>query len=160
MKDLLTDFKTSAESVNYEARVHWISYVIPVFFIIIGSVGVLYFLLLGYKFMLGFIGIISLFLIFLFIKGIIRVIWNKNTKIYVTDNYLSFTTGILGKTRSDLSLNKLEGMYLQQGFLGKMLNFGSLIVTTGGMTHSYFIENPMELRNVLLHSQKQSDLKE
>ena len=157
MKDLLTDFKTSAESVNYEAKVHWISYVIPVFFIVIGSVGVLYFLLLGYKFMLGFIGIISLFLIFLFIKGIIAVIRNKNTKIYVTDNHLSFTTGILGKTRSDLSLIKLEGMHLQQSFLGKTLNFGSLIVTTGGMTHSYFIENPMELRNVLLHSQKRSD---
>ncbi|MCY1661060.1 PH domain-containing protein [Chryseobacterium sp. SL1] len=157
MKDLLTDFKTSTESVNYEAQVHWISYVIPVFFIVIGSVGVLYFLLLGYKFMLGFIGIISLFLIFLFIKGIIAVIRNKNTKIYVTDNHLSFTTGILGKTRSDLSLIKLEGMQLHQSFLGKTLNFGSLIVTTGGMTHSYFIANPMELRNVLLHSQKRSD---
>lgn len=157
MKDLLTDFKTSAESVNYEARVHWISYVIPVFFIVIGSVGVLYFLLLGYKFMLGYIGIISLFLIFLFIKGIIAVIRNKNTKISVTDNHLSFTTGILGKTLSDLSLNKLEGMHLHQSFLGKTLNFGTLVVTTGGMTHSYFIANPMELRNVLLHSQKLSD---
>lgn len=157
MKDLLTDFKTSSESINYEARVHWISYVIPVFFTVIGSVGVLYFLLLGYKFMLGFMGIISLFLIFLFIKGIIAIIRNKNTKIYVTDYHLSFTTGIFGKTRSDLSLNKLEGMHLQQSLLGKTLNFGSLIVTTGGMNHSYFIENPMELRNVLLHSQKQSD---
>ncbi|NML70801.1 PH domain-containing protein [Chryseobacterium sp. RP-3-3] len=154
MKDLLTDFKTSSESINYEARVHWISYVIPVFFTVIGSVGVLYFLLLGYKFMLGFMGIISLFLIFLFIKGIIKIIRNKNTKIYVTDNHLSFSTGILGKTLSDLSLNKLEGMQLQQSFLGKTLNFGTLVVTTGGMTHSYFIENPMELRSALLHSQK------
>lgn len=154
MKDLLTDFKTSSESINYEARVHWISYVIPVFFTIIGSVGVLYFLLLGYKFMLGFIGIISLFLIFLFIKGIIKIIRNKNTKIYVTDNHLSFTTGIIGKTLSDLSLNKLEGMQLQQSFLGKTLNFGTLVVTNGGMTHSYFIENPMKLRNALIHSQK------
>ena len=157
MKDLLTDIKTSSEAINYEARVHWISYVIPVFFIVIGSGGVLYFLLLGYKFMLGFIGIISLFLIFLFIKGIIAVIRNKNTKIYVTDNHLSFTTGILGKTLSDLSLNKLEGMQLHQSFLGKTLNFGTLVVTTGGMTHSYFIENPMGLRNTLIQSQKQHD---
>lgn len=155
MKDLLTDFKTSSESVNYEARVHWISYVIPVFFIVIGSVGVLYFLLLGYKFMLGFMGIISLFLIFLFVKGIIAVIRHKNTKIYVTNNYLSFTTGVLGKTRSDLPLNKLEGMHLQQSFLGKTLNFGNLMVTTGSMTHSYFIENPTELRDSLI--QKLSD---
>ncbi|WP_343643159.1 PH domain-containing protein [Chryseobacterium sp.] len=157
MKDLLTDIKTSSEPINYEAKVHWISYVIPVFFTVIGSVGVLYFLLLGYKFMLGFMGIISLFLIFLFIKGIIKIIRNKNTKIYVTDNYLTFSTGILGKTFSDISLNKLEGMQFNQSFLGKMLNYGTLVVTTGEVTHSYFIENPMELRNVLLHSQKWSD---
>lgn len=157
MKDLLTDIKTSSEPINYEAKVHWISYVIPVFFTVIGSVGVLYFLLLGYKFMLGFMGIISLFLIFLFIKGIIKIIRNKNTKIYVTDNYLTFSTGILGKTFSEISLNKLEGMQFNQSFLGKMLNYGTLVVTTGEVTHSYFIENPMELRNVLLHSQKWSD---
>lgn len=154
MKDLLTDFKTSTESVNYEARVHWISYAIPVFFIIIGSLGVFSLLI---SFDLGIIGIISLFLAFLFIKGITRVIRNKNTKIYVTDNYLTFSTGILGKTFSDISLSKLEGMQFNQSFLGKMLNFGTLVVTTGEVTHSYFIENPMELRNVLLHSQKRSD---
>lgn len=154
MEDLLTNFKTSSEPIKYEAKIHWFSYVIPIFFIAIGSIGVLYFLLLGYAFMFGFMGIISLFLIFLFIKGIIKVIRNKNTKIYVTDNYLTFSTGILGKTFSDISLNKLEGMWVHQSLLGKMLNFGSLVVTTGGVTHSYSIENPMELRNVLAYSQK------
>ncbi|MDQ8749933.1 PH domain-containing protein [Elizabethkingia miricola] len=154
MEDLLTNFKTSSEPLKYEAKIHWFSYVIPIFFIAIGSIGVLYFLLLGYAFMFGFMGIISLFLIFLFIKGIIKVIRNKNTKIYVTDNYLTLSTGILGKTFSDISLNKLEGMWVHQSFLGKMLNFGSLIVTTGGVTHLYSIENPMELRSVLTYSQK------
>lgn len=154
MEDLLTNFKTSSEPIKYEAKIHWFSYVIPIFFIAIGSIGVLYFLLLGYAFMFGFMGIISLFLIFLFIKGILKVIRNKNTKIYVTDNYLTLSTGILGKTFSDISLNKVEGMWVHQSFLGKMLNFGSLIVTTGGVTHLYSIENPMELRSVLTYSQK------
>ncbi|HFK5574901.1 hypothetical protein CMT52_20880 [Elizabethkingia anophelis] len=154
MEDLLTNFKTSSEPIKYEAKIHWFSYVIPIFFIVIGSIGVLYFLLLGYAFMFGFMGIISLFLIFLFIKGIIKIIRNKNTKIYVTDNYLTLSTGILGKTFSDISLNKVEGMWVHQSFLGKMLNFGSLIVTTGGVTHLYSIENPMELRSVLAYSQK------
>ncbi|MCL1689454.1 PH domain-containing protein [Elizabethkingia anophelis] len=157
MEDLLTNFKTSSEPIKYEAKIHWFSYVIPIFFIAIGSIGVLYFLLLGYAFMFGFMGIISLFLIFLFIKGIIKVIRNKNTKIYVTDNYLTLSTGILGKTFSDISLNKLEGMWVHQSFLGKMLNFGSLIVTTGGVTHLYSIENPMELRSVLTYSQKHAN---
>src|SRR5690554_6229323 len=154
MKNLLTDFDTTSESVNYEAKIHWISYVVPILYIIFGSVGVLYILLLGYKFILGFIGIIALFLAFLFVKGVIKLLRNRSTKIYVTDHHVSFSTGILGKTLSDLSLNKLEGMQLHQNLLGKMLNFGTLVVTTGDVTNTYFIENPMELRSILLNSNK------
>ena len=154
MKNLLTDFDTTSEPVNYEAKIHWISYVVPVLYIIFGSVGVLYILLLGYKSILGFIGIIALFLAFLFVKGVIKLLRNRSTKIYVTDHHVSFSTGILGKTLSDLSLNKLEGMQLHQSLLGKTLNFGTLVVTTGDVTNSYFIENPMDLRNILLNSKK------
>lgn len=154
MKNLLTDFDTISEPVNYEAKIHWISYVVPVLYIIFGSVGVLYILLLGYKSILGFIGIIALFLAFLFIKGVIKLLQNRSTKVYVTDHHVSFSTGILGKTLSDLSLNKLEGMQLHQSLLGKTLNFGTLVVTTGDVTNTYFIENPMELRKILLNSKK------
>lgn len=154
MKNLLTDFNTTSEPVNYEAKIHWISYLVPVLYIIFGSVGVLYILLLGYTSILGFIGIIALFLAFLFVKGVIKLLRNRSTKIYVTDHHVSFSTGILGKTLSDLSLNKLEGMQLHQSLLGKTLNFGTLVVTTGEVTNSYFIENPMELRNILLNSKK------
>ena len=154
MKNLLTDFDTTSEPVNYEAKIHWISYVVSVLYIIFGSVGVLYILLLGYKSILGFIGVIALFLAFLFIKGVIKLLQNRSTKVYVTDHHVSFSTGILGKTLSDLSLNKLEGMQLHQSLLGKTLNFGTLVVTTGDVTNSYFIENPMELRNILLNSKK------
>lgn len=119
MKNLLTDFDTTSEPVNYEAKIHWISYVVPVLYIIFGSVGVLYILLLGYKSILGFIGIIALSLAFLFVKGVIKLLRNRSTKIYVTDHHVSFSTGILGKTLSDLSLNKLEGMQLHQSLLEK-----------------------------------------
>jgi len=154
MKNLLTDFDTTSEPVNYEAKIHWISYVVSVLYIIFGSVGVLYILLLGYKSILGFIGVIALFLAFLFIKGVIKLLQNRSTKVYVTDHHVSFSTGILGKTLSDLSLNKLEGMQLHQNLLGKMLNFGTLVVTTGDVTNTYFIENPMKLRSILLNSKK------
>lgn len=154
MKNLLTGFDTTSEPMNYEAKIHWISYVVPVLYIIFGSVGVLYILLLGYKSILGIIGIIALILAFLFVKGVIKLLRNRSTKVYVTDHHVSFSTGILGKTLSDLSLNKLEGMQLHQSLLGKTLNFGTLVVTTGDVTNSYFIENPMELRSILLNSKK------
>ncbi|NAW51885.1 PH domain-containing protein [Elizabethkingia argentiflava] len=150
MKNLLKDTETFNPIIHYEAKIHWISYVLPVFFIIIGSVGVISFLLLEYKDMIDFPGLISLFLIYLFIRGLLRLLRNRSTKIYITDNHLTFSTGILGKTLSDLSLNKLEGMLLHQSFLGKALNFGTLVVTTGDVTNTYFIEHPMELRNAIM----------
>ena len=80
MKNLLAESEGFNPTINYEAKIHWISYVIPVFFIIIGSVGVISFLLLGYKYMLGLVGIISLFLIYLFIRGLLRLLKNRSTK--------------------------------------------------------------------------------
>lgn len=150
MKNLLADLDISSESINYEAKIHWISYVIPTLFIVVGSVGVISFLLLGYKYMFGFVGIISLFLIYLFIIGVVRLLRNRSTKIYVTYNHLIVSTGILGKTVTHLSLNKLEGMQLRQSFLGRTLNFGSLVVTTGELTNTCIIEHPMELRNAIM----------
>lgn len=157
MKNLLAEADTSNPTIIYEAKIHWISYVLPIFFIAVGSVGVIFFLLLGYKYILGFIGIISLFLVYLFIRGLLRLLRNRSTKIYVTDNHLTFSTGILGKILSDLSLNRLEGIFLHQSLLGKALNFGTLVVTTGDVTNTYFIENPMELRNNLINVKKQFD---
>ncbi|MDV3574690.1 hypothetical protein CMU59_15500 [Elizabethkingia anophelis] len=150
MKNLLTDINTSSEYVNYEAKIHWISYLTPLLYIIIGSVGVFFSLLLGYKSIISFMGLFALFLSFLFVKGCIKLLQNRSTKIYVTDHHLTFSTGILGKTLSDLSLNKLEGRQLHQSFLGKTLNFGTLVVTTGDVTNTYFIEHPMELRSAIM----------
>jgi uncharacterized membrane protein YdbT with pleckstrin-like domain len=149
MKNLLTESESFNTVIRYEAKIHWVSYIVPIFFIIIGSIGVLQFLLLGYKFMISVIGIISMFLMYLFIKGLLRFIQNKKTKIYVTDNHLTFSTGIFGNTLSDLSLNKLEGIHLHQSFLGKTLNFGTLVISTGEISNTYIIENPMALRNYL-----------
>lgn len=149
MKNLPVESEVSKPVIHYEAKIHWISNAIPILFIIVGSIGIIEFLLLGYKNILGFFGIISLFLMYLFIKGLLRFIQNKKTRIYVTDNHLTFSTGIFGNTLSDLSLNKLEGIHLHQSFLGKTLNFGTLVISTGGISNTYIIENPMALRNYL-----------
>jgi uncharacterized membrane protein YdbT with pleckstrin-like domain len=155
MKNLLTESESFNTVIRYEAKIHWVSYIVPIFFITIGSIGVLEFLLLGYKFMISVIGIICMFLIYLFIKGLLRVFKNRSTKILVTENHLTFSTGIFGNTLSDLSLNKLEGIHLHQSFLGKTLNFGTLVVSTGNVINTYIIENPMELRKYLINAKNE-----
>ncbi|RLJ30665.1 PH (Pleckstrin Homology) domain-containing protein [Chryseobacterium sp. 7] len=149
MKNLLATSKAATPNIYYTAKIHWISLIIPSFLILIGPVGVISFLLLGFKYMIGFLGLISLFLIYIFIRGLIRLLTKRNTKIYVTDNYLTFSTGILGRTFFDLPLNKIEGIGMHQSYLGKLLDFGTLVATTGSETHTYVIKHPQELRNVI-----------
>ena len=50
----------------------------------------------------------------------------------------------------DTPLEKLEGLTLYQSFLGKILKFGTLTITTGEFTTYYKIADPIEFRKNLL----------
>ncbi|WP_203965455.1 PH domain-containing protein [Capnocytophaga stomatis] len=65
---------------------------------------------------------------------------------------MSLSRGILGKRVDDIALSKMEGIGVYQNILGKYLNYGTLIVTTGEVTQSYFIQKPMEFRKHLLET--------
>ena len=48
----------------------------------------------------------------------------------------------------ELVLNKCEGIRINQSLMGRMLGFGSIVVTTGGVTNKFdFITNPIKFRN-------------
>ena len=136
--------------VLYETKLHWISFVVPIFLMIIGSVGVFFLLLAVLSGHMGIMTILSLALSILFYKGFMSFMCKKKTKIMLNESQLSIITNFFSTTAVDLALNKLEGMQLFQSFLEKQLNFGNLVVTTGGITHSYFIQYPMELREQIL----------
>ncbi len=84
------------------------------------------------------------------LKKIYFIIYNKMTKIFITDKSLTLITGILSKNIDDISLNKYEGMAIHQSLLGRFLNYGILTVSTGGVTLSYQIEKPLVLREYII----------
>ncbi|MDC1683656.1 PH domain-containing protein, partial [Phocaeicola vulgatus] len=48
----------------------------------------------------------------------------------------------------DIDENKCEGIRINQSLMGRMLGFGSIVVTTGGVTNKFdFITNPIKFRN-------------
>lgn len=153
MEDLLSqtsDFASTDRKVLYETKIHWISFVIPVILMIVGSVGLLFLIaaiLSGY---MGIMTILSAVMSIPFYKGFMAFMRQKKTRISLNESQLTIVTNFISTTTVDLALNKLEGMQLFQSFLGKQLNFGNLVVTTGGITHSYFIQYPMELREQIL----------
>lgn len=148
MKNLLQatiqDFEH--DQILYTAKKHWISFVLPVIMIIIGSLGVIFI-----SFGMGIVKVIGFGLLYILYKGIVAILISLNTKVYLTETHLTISQGIFGKTITDIPLNKLEGIYLTQNLFGKILNFGSLLVSTGGVNQSYVIKNPMELRSKIIN---------
>lgn len=126
--------------IKYRAKLHWISFAFNVVMIVLMS-------LLSFLFLYSYLMVVPLFLLFKFLYSYFLL---KSTEIYITSSVLTISYGIFSKKVVDISLRKYEGMFLHQSFLGKMLNYGKLTVSTGEISQKYKIENPMELRNNIL----------
>lgn len=140
MKNLFSETK-----VIYQTQLPWIFNVFPTLLVIIGFLGILIF-----PYSTGIIIPISLGLMFLFCKGILKLIHNLTTKIYLTNDKLTITSGLINKSVIDISLKKSEGVFVYQGLIGKVFNYGSFSITTAGTTFSHFVKNPMEFRKYII----------
>ena len=142
----MSEFKDfSKEEIIYEAKLHWISYILPWALILVGGV-----FIIPLFFVNGYARFISFILSLLFLVGTIDLLRKKSIKISLSSNYLSISKGILGKQTVDISLKKFEGMVLKQSLIGRGLNFGTLTVTTGEVVYSYNIKKPQELRGLIM----------
>ncbi|MGC4130491.1 MAG: PH domain-containing protein [Bergeyella sp.] len=141
MENLLTlPIAEHKEKALHKAKVHWISYVRPIIVALMLLPWALLALVTKYFVIAGLLGLI------IFRVGILPILRNLSVQISLSRNYLTITTGVFGKKTIDIPLNKLEGITLHQSSFGRMLNYGTLTVTTGQVTTSYKISNPMELR--------------
>lgn len=134
-----------SEAITYQTTIHWISLVLPIIKIILGFIGILIIIL-----PFGLFKIIGVYLVYLLLKGILDFIYLKSIKVCVTKHYLSITMGILSRSTIDTPLNKSENICFYQSLLGRMLNYGKIIIDTGGLTQSYILKNPLELRTQIL----------
>lgn len=139
----------SNQKIIYTAKKHWISFVIPISMMIIGIVGVL-----PVFFGIGILRIIGFGLLYILFKGLTILLKNISTKVYVTEDHITISQGFLTNTINDISLKKLEGIYLGQGIFGRVLNYGTLFVSTGEVAQQYTIKNPKELRKYIINQNK------
>lgn len=131
--------------ILYKAKLHWISFFLPILYMVIGAIGPILLFIGG-----SWFSFFPLTLTILFIKGLYDYIQNKNVQIYLTQSHLTLKTGILSKKLKDISLTKFEGMALYQGLFGRLLGYGIISISTGGVVVSYKIKNPVGLRNIIL----------
>jgi uncharacterized membrane protein YdbT with pleckstrin-like domain len=75
----------------------------------------------------------------------------KSSEFAVTDKRVLIKVGILKTQSLETMLNKVEGIHVEQGVIGKMVNSGSIVVRGTGGTNNPFsnIDKPFEFRSAV-----------
>lgn len=98
--------------------------------------------------LLGILTISFMIGIIFFIIAIIRVM---TTELALTNKRVIAKTGFIRRDTIELRLEKVEGLIINQGIMGRIFNYGTVIVSgTGGIkTPIPFITKPIEFRRVV-----------
>lgn len=123
------------EVVRYKASLHWIIYVSTVLWLVLGFV----FEATGITWVFIVLALYSLG------KAILR---RLGSEFMLTNKRVVLRQGIISRKTVEILLAKCEGVSVDQSIIGRILGFGTLVVTTGGATsHFVFVKRPVEFRN-------------
>jgi uncharacterized membrane protein YdbT with pleckstrin-like domain len=137
------------EQVLYKTGLHWIVLLVPAFFggifclvglpLLIGS-------MVGSGSQTGIMGFVFVALGALFV--FLGYLKKKSTEIAVTNKRVVIKTGLLSRRTFELLLSKIESIGVEEGMIGRMLGYGSVIVRGTGGTPEPFsnVAHPLEFR--------------
>lgn len=91
-----------------------------------------------------------------FISAAIRY---YTTELAVTNKRVIAKTGLISRQTIELNLSKIESIRVDQSILGRMFNFGSIIVAGAGNPQAPVIgiSEPMEFRKAFISAQEGSE---
>ena len=130
----------AGEEIKYVAKLHFFLFVQPLVLLLLGwwlygsETAVLHY---GGMFLL-FIGVVSL---------VQRLLIKIGSAYAVTNKRVVLKTGVISRKAVDLVLAKCEGLHIKQSIWGRIFGFGTITITTGGVTSSYpFIADSLAFR--------------
>jgi uncharacterized membrane protein YdbT with pleckstrin-like domain len=127
------------EAVAYSARLHWMIFALPFFIAVLGAV-------LAWLAHSWYVAAVGFGLAFL--TAIPRFVRYATSEFAVTNKRVIFKVGLINRHTLELVLAKLETIGVEQGILGRIFNYGTIIVTGTGGTKEPFreIADPLEFR--------------
>ena len=127
------------EQIICEARFHYMLYWLPALLLLIAIV--LPFIPIGedtLKYRLIFSGI------FIVLAALWAVVINNGKRFILTNKRIILKTGIIMRQSNELMLRKCEGIKVSQSIMGRILNYGDVMVTTGEVVDVFqYIWDPM-----------------
>ena len=135
----------SDEQVVYETKLHTIMFVEPI-------VALLFLMLFFIGSLLsGDLGASLFFLVLAVLPLVLATLAYVGSEFVVTNKRLITKTGVISRSSSDMNFNKIEGLSVDQGIVGRMIDFGTVGVRgTGGFVQRFSrIDKPFQLKRAL-----------
>ena len=82
-----------------------------------------------------------------------------SSEFAVTNKRVIWKEGIISRTTGEMTLGKIENVQVEQSFVGRILNYGTVaLVGTGGTRESFdLIGAPLRFRKAILQAQDEMD---
>jgi hypothetical protein len=152
----------AAEKIRYTERHHWVFFVVEMVRWILFAAVVLALVILLRVWWLPDAGWVW-WLLLVFLIPAARIAWgflSWRMNVYVlTNRRVIESTGVLSKRVADSSLEKLTDIVLKQSILGRMLNYGDIIVLTAaagaGINDLKQIRHPAEFKTQMLDAKEE-----
>ena len=144
------------ETVIYETRLHWIVMlrsIVQACICVLLGIGVLYYALNTTNIpddqlhlMEGGAAVLFILAIILLIAGSMR---RNATEMAVTNHRVIIKVGMVGRRTIEMLLGKIESIEVKEPAMGRMLGYGSIVVTgTGGTPEPFHqVAHPLEFRS-------------
>lgn len=144
--------KLPDERILYVARLHWIVYLLPIVALIVGFVLISISIWPAYNegrlvsVLMAFVG---LALLGYGLVTFFHAWWRHGgTELAVTDMRVIAKTGMIWRRTWEINSDKIEGVHVEQSVLGRILDYGTVVVTGAGTSAAPMknIAHPLEFR--------------
>ena len=137
----------AGERVLYKTRLHWVLFVKPGLVVLAGVVLMVLLRQVQDPRWLWIFGA-AVALIGL-VWAFVHYVEVMTSEFAVTTSRLIFKVGLISRYTTELLLSKVESIGVQQGLMGRLLNYGDLTVTGTGGAREVFrrVRDPIGFRN-------------
>jgi uncharacterized membrane protein YdbT with pleckstrin-like domain len=128
---------TQPERTVYQTGLHWAVFLRPVAWLVVAFITK------------NVPALPGLFILVALVDLVGRFFMRSNTQFSLTTRRLSMTTGTLRKRSLELLLSKVESISVNEGLVGRMLGYGTVVGGGTGGTKEPFplVANPQEFRD-------------
>jgi len=138
------------ETVVYSTKLHWIIYLSSFVFFAISLL-----ILVGthaHHHIKGGGHVALIFLAIGLVLFLIRKVKSNSAEFAVTNKRVVIKVGVFQRHSVEVLLSKVESVGVDQGILGKIFGYGTIIISGTGGTKEPFVqvENPLEFRRQVL----------